>query len=434
MKRFYTIAAACVGAALFASCGGSNGLSPSTSLPSAQTGAVRALPFGQTSLPPVKYKQLYRFKGTPDGASPFAGLTLVNGTLYGTTLNGSSNYCSVSCGSNECYLGCGTVFTTTTSGAESVVYNFKGGFNDAGDGSWPFAGLTVLNGVLYGTTSSAGANGHGTVFKVNAAGKETVLYSFKGGSDGSGPEAGLTAMNGKLYGTTLSGGGSGCGGSGCGAVFEVTKTGTERVVYSFNGGSDGDGLYSGVTALNGKLYGATLFGGGGAGCGSRGCGTIFSVTVAGKEHVLYRFNGGTTDGGNPNGLTAFNGMLYGTTEDGGLKNSGMVFSVSTSGQERNLYAFQDNPDGNGPGANLIVSNGALYGTTIGGGTTGNGTVFRVSPSGKERVLYSFQGGTDGLDPQSPLLAIKNKLYGTTNKGGETGCGSTGCGTIFEVTI
>src|SRR5271166_3513702 len=56
---------------------------------------------------PDKYKLIYTFKGTPDGASPYAALFAVNDTLYGTTSNGSSNYCAQSCGSNDCYLGCG---------------------------------------------------------------------------------------------------------------------------------------------------------------------------------------------------------------------------------------------------------------------------------------------------------------------------------------
>ena len=97
-----------------------------------------------------EYKSLYSFGGTPDGASPLAGLTAVNGVLYGTTLNGSVNYCSGSCGSNYCYLGCGTVYKVSASGAEHVIYNFSGGFNSGQDGAWPYAGLLAYNGMLYG--------------------------------------------------------------------------------------------------------------------------------------------------------------------------------------------------------------------------------------------------------------------------------------------
>jgi uncharacterized repeat protein (TIGR03803 family) len=390
-------------------------------------GARTAVPATSSS----GYQLLYRFKGTPDGASPLAGLIALRGKLYGTTLGGSKNYCSQSCGSNGCYLGCGTIFSVDASGKERVVYNFRGNFNGAQDGSRPFSPLALLHKKLYGTTASDGANGYGTVFTVSTRGKERVLYSFEGGGDAASPEAGLTPLNGELYGATLSGGGSGCGGSGCGAVFAVTPTGTERVIYGFQGGSDGERLFSGVTALHRKLYGATLFGG--SGCGSSGCGTIYEVSLSGKKRTLYTFTGGS-DGAYPNGLIAVNNVLYGTTEGGGAKGSGTIFSITPSGTEKTLYAFQDIPDGNGPGADLIYYSGSLYGTTVGGGTQGNGTVFKVTTSGTETVLYSFMGGSDGKDPQGPVYLYNNELYGTTYQGGGTSCTSsgTGCGTIFKL--
>ena len=288
----------------------------------------------------------------------------------------------------------------------------------------------MLHKKLYGTTSSDGANGYGSVFTVSTRGKERVLYNFKGGSDAGSPEAGLTPFNGELYGATLSGGGTGCGGSGCGAVFAVTPAGTERVIYGFQGGSDGERLYSGVTALRRKLYGATLLGG--SGCGSSGCGTIYELSLSGKKRTLYTFTGGS-DGAYPNGLVAVNNVLYGTTEGGGARSSGTIFSITPSGTEKTLYTFQDIPDGNLPGADLIYYNGSLYGTTVGGGTQGEGTVFKVTTSGIETVLYSFLGGTDGKDPQGPVYPYNNELYGTTYEGGGTNCSSgNGCGTIFKL--
>jgi uncharacterized repeat protein (TIGR03803 family) len=47
------------------------------------------------------------------------------------------------------------------------------------------------------------------VFKLDATGKETVLYSFAGGADGAYPSAGLVRdAVGNLYGTTSAGGAS----------------------------------------------------------------------------------------------------------------------------------------------------------------------------------------------------------------------------------
>jgi len=64
---------------------------------------------------------------------------------------------------------------------------------------------------------------------------EKVIYSFAGGTDGMDPEAGLLRdSKGNLYGTTLSGGTTGWG-----TVYRVTAAGTEKVLYNFTGGTDG---------------------------------------------------------------------------------------------------------------------------------------------------------------------------------------------------
>jgi uncharacterized repeat protein (TIGR03803 family) len=95
---------------------------------------------------------LYKFKGrSGDGAQPFAGLINLNGTLYGTTLAGGASRK-------------GTVFAITTSGAETVLHEFKGG---SGDGAYPYAGLLNVEGTLYGTTYSGGADDDGTIFSLS---------------------------------------------------------------------------------------------------------------------------------------------------------------------------------------------------------------------------------------------------------------------------
>ena len=82
------------------------------------------------------------------------------------------------------------LLTTSRAQAQTltVLYAFKGG----SDGSKPAAGLVRdTAGNLYGTTPYGGASGFGTVFKVDAAGNETVLYSFTGQPDGDTPFAAL---------------------------------------------------------------------------------------------------------------------------------------------------------------------------------------------------------------------------------------------------
>ena len=131
MTQLRTLLGVILSATILAACGGSGGmLNPSTGGAAAQTAIHRASSSG--------YQQLYAFKGTPDGASSLAGMTVLKGKLYDTTLNGSKNYCGASC-ENGCYLGCGTVFSINGAGKEDVVYNFRGNLNSAEDGSWPFA-------------------------------------------------------------------------------------------------------------------------------------------------------------------------------------------------------------------------------------------------------------------------------------------------------
>ena len=67
---------------------------------------------------------LHSFTGNPDGFGPDAGLLDVNGTLYGTTINGGAN-------------GDGTVFAIAPSGKETVLHSFAG----QPDGAHPYAGL-----------------------------------------------------------------------------------------------------------------------------------------------------------------------------------------------------------------------------------------------------------------------------------------------------
>ena len=95
-------------------------------------------------------------------------------------------------------------FRVDKSGKETVVHSFAGG----ADGATPFAALiTDTAGNLYGTTASGGAGGVGTVFQMDTAGNETVLYSFTYGEDGGVPvSAMIRDAAGNIYGTTENGG------------------------------------------------------------------------------------------------------------------------------------------------------------------------------------------------------------------------------------
>jgi uncharacterized repeat protein (TIGR03803 family) len=337
------------------------------------------------------------------------------GNLYGTTVGGGAS-------------GIGNVFKLDTTGKETLLHSFTG---TGGDGQYPETDLVRdSKGNLYGTTLTGGdGNGHGTVFKLNSRGKETVLYRFMGGSDGASPNGVIRDAKGNLYGTTFAGGGSGCNhGEGCGTVFKLNARGKETVLYRFNGGSDGSGPTAGVIRdPKGNLFGTTGHDGD-LGCS---CGTVFKLDTSGNETVLHRFISRLhRDGNYPFAglIRDARGNLYGTTYSGGHYSYGTVFEISASGGETVLYSFMGGTDGRAPlGVLMRDTAGTLYGTTQFGGAHGVGTVFKLDPTGKETVLHSFNG-TNGASPQAGLIRDEaGNLYGMTNNGG-----AHGAGTVFEL--
>jgi uncharacterized repeat protein (TIGR03803 family) len=220
------------------------------------------------------------------------------------------------------------------------------------------------------------------VFAVNTNGTGfTNLHSFTG-SDGALPYAGLILSGNTLYGTASSGGSSGAG-----TVFAVNTNGAGFTnLHNFTAApgplytnSDGVYPYAGLILSGNTLYGTAYFGGSGAG-------TVFKVNTNGTGFTnLHSFTG--SDGASPYaGLILSGNTLYGTARIGGSSGYGTVFAVSTDGTGfTNLYSFtaisgfsSTNSDGADPQAGLILSGNTLYGTAYWGGSSGNGTVFSLS--------------------------------------------------------
>jgi len=262
------------------------------------------------------------------------------------------------------------------------------------------------------------------------AGTFTTLYTFTGGDDGGQPSAQLVYQNGTLYGATYDGS--------PGNIFAIdTATGTLTVVYKFTGTTDGRGpndlIYHG-----GKLYGTTFEG------GKAGAGTVFVLNPkTGKHTILHSFaaqgNGLPAD---PGGLIYESGMLYGVEPLGGNTNNGMIFAFNLSTDtESTLFNF-NGTDGFYPNSSLVLANGLLYGTTAEGGANscqygtpvGCGVVFGIDPiTGAQTIIYSFNG-TDGFLPWSNLIFQKGLLYGATLHGSDMSCGKYGCSTLYSVSI
>ncbi len=403
------------------------------------------------------YKVIYTFQGGSDGEEPYAPMISDSaGNLYGTTEFGGSQRL-------------GTVFKLTlgTGGTwtESVLYNFS----DGADGGQPMAGVVMdAEGNLYGTTTAGGdatcvtLHGFcGVVYKLSpnldGSWSESVLLNFIG-TNGLYPETGLTLDSaGNLYGTTTSGGIAGYG-----TVFELSPnldgTWSQTILHSF---TDRDGRQPASTLVfdsGGNLYGTTFIGGDLTACSGFGCGTVFELTpVTGggwSIQVLHRFNG--TNGATPQGVTFDSfGNLFGATADGGkgscsggllVGGCGLIYELSpVSGglwQEKLVRDFTSSSVAN-PNSIVLDGSGNLYGTTLYGGLAtcnagfGCGTLYKIAPAsatGAFTGLYGFGLNKNGGFPYAALtIDSAGNIYGTTGSGGNLHCeASGGCGVAFQI--
>ena len=325
---------------------------------------------------------------------------------------------------------------TAWASTEKVLWNFKGG----SDGSEPWSNYFISDakGNLYAATAAGGTYSAGTVFMLSPAGKETVLYEFKGSNgDGSAPHGRLAFdADGEIYGTTQGGGTNGTG-----TVYRLSpKSGggwTEKVIYNFSAtGADGTAPSAGMTiAADGTMYSTTPDG------GAFGAGTVFSLKKTSKgwkQTVIQNLNGSSNGGFPYEGLmmdTA--GNLYGAAPTGGTSGQGVIYRLSLTKKgwvDTVLHSFTGQ---NGDGAGLywidLISDksGNIYGATSFGGTNGTGTVWELVYSEtkktySESILYEFgaSGSGDGNNPYGGLaMDSKGNLYGTTLYGGPSNIGT-----------
>jgi uncharacterized repeat protein (TIGR03803 family) len=275
-----------------------------------------------TPLSPWVETLLYLFTFDPDGAYPRNNFVFDSGgNLYGTGANGG-------------YIG-GVVWELSPSNGgwtEQAIFDFTGG--QGPDGGAPEGGVVFgPDGNLYGTTSEDGYSEFGccgAVFQLVPSGSgwtENTLYDFLGENDGSYPYAGVIAdASGNLYGSTTTGGVNGGG-----TVFELSPSNgawTFTTLYSFTGSAGyADGPYDDLVMDNaGNLYGTTYLD------GRYGWGNVFKLTPSGGGWTytsLYDFTGGL-DGSSPRCSLVFDssGNLYGTTSIGGANGQGVVFEIT----------------------------------------------------------------------------------------------------------
>jgi uncharacterized repeat protein (TIGR03803 family) len=319
--------------------------------------------------------------------------------------------------------------TVAAGQAQAQTYTVLHAFTASPDGQLPGPIIRDAQGNLYGTTkggglASCGEGSCGTVFKVDSAGKETVLYRFEGGDNGTNPVAGLVRdAAGNLYGTTQGNGVIG----GASVIFKVDPKGRQTVLYVADG-PDASSLDSPLTLdAHGNIYGMSPYGGN-SNCGDGGgCGTLFKITPAGKFTVLHAFT--EKDGRQPEGGLVLDakGNLYGTTNFGGdlkceslgygyfVPGCGTVFKRAPDGKFTVLHTFTGKGNGSFPLGLIIDSAGNLYGIAQNGGDEiqhsnfeyGVGTIFKVNASGKFSVLFTFVPCTQ---PPCTRGQVRNPVY------------------------
>lgn len=325
---------------------------------------------------------MYTMSGQ-DGSHPMGNLVQgSDGQLFGTAQNGGSP-------SN-----CGTLYALQPGGTGfTVIHGFTGT-----DGCNPRAGVVEgSDGYLYGTTSAGGDNGFGVVFRVARDGSDyAVLHSFAA-AEGASPRSGLIqGTDGRLYGTAY-----GAGPHAAGSVYALQPDGLGfTVLHGFAGSSQEGGLPSGglIQGKDGYLYGTTDSN------GPYGRGTVWKLSTTSAAFTTLHGFGAPGDGATPQTelLQASDGMLYGTTHEGGAQRAGIVFRLSTTGASyANLHTLQfQGQDGGQTEAGLIqAADGTIWGTTGDGGAFNHGTVFRMNlslPKPAPAILdFSPQSGTIG---------------------------------------
>ncbi len=376
------------------------------------------------------FELLHSFSGA-DGETPAGPLCQANdGHLYGTTMFGGAG-------------GFGTAYRLTASGV-ATIHAFTP-FEDRPSGGLVQAG----DGLLYGAAWTDAGTG-GILYRMTLAGAVTLVHTFSG-TDGAQPIWELVeATDGKLYGVAN-------GGVNAGVVYRIDTSGTFELLHALTAA---EGAFPGrlVEASDGNLYGGTRYG------GSENRGTIFRISTLGAFELLHacassepghiggkllELEPGTFVGGGsspispygglfvfelPSSLTllrdfatpegawpaaevrqATDGVLYGSTTDGGPGGFGTLFRLDLAGAFETLHAFSDS-DGRDPASSLFQANdGLLYGTSA-YSTSTFGTIFRLGLDGAFTLLGDFSQ-IQMSSPKDLIQASDGYLYGVAEYGG-----------------
>lgn len=285
------------------------------------------------------------------------------------------------------------------------------------------------DGWMYAATYAAGANFNGSVARLSPTGVWETLYSFPAGPADILPSANvITGPGGKLYGTAgRTGTGSSLSG---GSVFSINRDGSGYTTLKQFANFATEGSLPGAELLlasDGMLYGSTYQG------GSANFGVIFRINPDGSGfQVTHHFAGGTGARNPSLALTeGADGLLYGVTQFGGTADVGTIFRLRKDGTAMTVLRSFVATSGqhNRPNSRLVpLADGYLYAVTQRTGTNSTGALIRIRPDGTGyATAHSFGGTNDGASPTGLTLGGDGRLYGSTSRGG----GPLDVGTIFR---
>ncbi|HEY6180123.1 MAG TPA: choice-of-anchor tandem repeat GloVer-containing protein [Kofleriaceae bacterium] len=345
-------------------------------------------------------------------------------------------------------------------GTFTVLHTFG-----AGEGKAPRGALAELDGRLYGLNGeggpnatdncSSGANWNtiehtshcpGALFSLRLDGSDfriehafTQLDANRQNLDGYHPYGSLAVgPDSKLYGVTQTGGTpTGAPGfilPGFGVLFSFDPaTGAFTTLHSFFAVPSAlDGEYPmGIAAIDasGNVYGSAKGG------GASSAGTVWRYSPDGS------FAYSALTGENYGGVALANGLLHGTTWQGGANGAGVYFTADPSTMAVTIvdsfpaFTFNDHGTDNTPiQAPLGVSDGTVLAAREFGGAHGTGLVVRLSPATGITVLHDsediplsavprFSNATGGMLNGQLAEGRDGLIYGTAQYGGASGTGA-----------
>lgn len=362
---------------------------------------------------------------TANGAQyPSGNLVEAGGKLYGIAEGGDDPQA-------------GTIFSVGGGQGPRTVYRFK---SRGDDGDRPNDDLIAVKeggGVfLYGTTSAGGAYNNGTIFKYDVQNeKESIVYSFHGDADGAGPGAGVSYIDGTLYGTTRHAGEFGKGGL---YKFRLPdgKAGLPVILHQFGPMPDVADVEAPMTYRDGKLWGVSREGGefkGPRGSFDNGYGTIFAFGLDGSGGTCASANGDDLLQPHNALVVAPDGFVV-STGDSFNDPDGFVYALNGCRPYIPRGAKVPTGLGSNPSGTLLTISAKhdTFGTLYSGGRGGTGT-FYVFDRQSWEALHSFTGepgkqSEDGCKPQATPVFFAGSVYGTTRL-----CGKDGVGTVWSWT-